>query len=135
MKYIKNIIIILLTFLTLSSYAFAQETLKIVTIERAPFVIQKGEKLTGFSIDLWKEIADYLEMPYEFEVQTNFAKMLNLIKKSGANAAISNITIDVDRQEIFDFSDSYFEGGLQIMISRKSEFNTILKSLQSKESK
>ena len=134
MKHIKYILIVIISLLSFSTPLFAQETLKVSTIVEEPFVINKDNQLTGFSIELWKSVANYLERPYEFYVQDDLSKMLNSVKRNEVDAGISNITINTERQEILDFSDPYFDGGLQIIVSRKNELNTVLKSIQSKES-
>jgi len=48
-----------------------EQPLRVVTKVIEPFVIKDGNRLTGASIDLWKEIALITEAPFEFiEVET-----------------------------------------------------------------
>ena len=43
-----------------------QEPLRVVTKEIEPFVFKEQGRFTGFSIDIWKEIALLAGLPFEF---------------------------------------------------------------------
>ncbi|MBS0580833.1 MAG: transporter substrate-binding domain-containing protein [Proteobacteria bacterium] len=44
-----------------------EKTVRVETFIAPPFVIEEGQELTGFSIDLWKEIAARLEVDTVYE--------------------------------------------------------------------
>ena len=90
--------------------------LRVVTKPIEPFVIKEQERLTGFSIDLWKEIALLAELSFEFiEVET-VADQLDSIAGGQADIAIAAISMTPEREERFDFSYPYYRSGLQIMV-------------------
>ena len=90
--------------------------LKIITIERRPFAFLSDQKLTGFSIDLWRLVAKELGRETEFAIAKTFPEMLKTIETGDADAAIANISITSDREARMDFSQPIFDSGLQILV-------------------
>ncbi|BAY66555.1 extracellular solute-binding protein [Calothrix brevissima NIES-22] len=81
-----------------------------------PFVISENNQLSGFSIDLWRSIANKTGIKSEFVEYSTVADLLSAVKDGKANAGIAAISITAERQENFDFSLPMFAGGLQIMV-------------------
>ena len=101
-----------------------EKPLRVVTKVVEPFVIKDGERLTGASIDLWKEIALITEAPFEFiEVET-VTEQLEAVANGEADIAIAAISMTPEREILIDFSYPYFRSGLQIMT--KSQQGKIL---------
>ncbi len=96
----------------------AQENkLKIGISSYSPFVIG-GEKLSqGFSIDLWKRIANKNDWEYEF-VFSDFRTKLANVKNNNVDLAIGGITITADREKVMDFSSPTFNAGLGILVKK-----------------
>lgn len=90
-------------------------TVAIHTLE--PFVMRttSGE-LTGFSIDLWNEVAKRLGVQTEFIDTDNVAGQLAAVAARRADVAVGAISLNADREEHFDFSQPTLEGGLQIIV-------------------
>lgn len=95
--------------------------LKIATIERRPFVIRTGTGVTGFSIELWQEIARRIGRESSFEVVNSFPDMLEAVRNSKADAAVANITVTSARELVMDFSHPIFDAGLRVMVRRDGE--------------
>ena len=93
------------------------QTLKVVTKIFEPFVYYKNGQYTGFSIDLWKEIAARLEVNYQVVGVNTLAKLLDDVERGAVNVGISGISITSSRSKVLDFSHPYFQSGLQIMVS------------------
>jgi len=93
-----------------------EQPLRVVTKPIEPFVIKDGNRLTGGSIDLWKEIALITETPFEFiEVET-VDEQLEAVATGKADVAIAAISMTPEREILVDFSwYPYFRAGLQIM--------------------
>jgi len=108
---------LILSFFFLSS-AFAK--MKVLTIERSPFVFYENDKLTGFSIDLLKEIKQRSGIQYSLQVETSFSEMLEKIKNKKADVAIANISITAEREKTMDFSYPIFDSGIQILERKPS---------------
>lgn len=82
-----------------------------------PFVMEtSGGELTGFSIDLWNEISNRLDVPTEFLRTGNVAGQLSAVAEDRADVAIGAISLTADREERFDFSQPTLDGGLQIIV-------------------
>lgn len=100
-----------------------------VAIKRLePFVIYQDRRYTGFSVELWEQIADELSINYTLYGVNTTAKLLDEVKRGAADLAIAGIGITSRRERHLDFSHPYFESGLQIMVTKNSEtlFGAIL---------
>ncbi|MBU2531811.1 MAG: transporter substrate-binding domain-containing protein [Alphaproteobacteria bacterium] len=89
--------------------------LRLLTIEREPFAMVSGGKATGFSIELWQEIAAELGISHRIEFARSFPEMLTEVAQGRADVAIANITITAEREQTLDFSQPMFDAGLQVM--------------------
>ncbi len=99
----------------LSSLASAQD-LRVATVTRAPFSMERDGVDTGFSIDLWKALMQDMRRNSTVVRAATFSEMLDLVENGQADAAISNISITAKRESRFDFTHPIFESGLQIMV-------------------
>ncbi|BAY27771.1 extracellular solute-binding protein [Calothrix sp. NIES-2100] len=88
-----------------------------------PFVFADNGKLSGFSIELWRSIANKIGVQSKFVEYSTVPDLLAAVKDGKANAGIAAISITAERQENFDFSLPMFAGGLQIMV-RPPEANS-----------
>jgi polar amino acid transport system substrate-binding protein len=97
------------------SFATAQD-LNIATVQRAPFSMEVDGKPTGFSIDLLDALTAIMGRSYRIFTYASFSEMLDAVKTGTADAAIANISITAEREQVMDFSQPIFGSGLQIMI-------------------
>ncbi len=100
-----------------------------VAIKRfEPFVIYQNRQFTGFSIELWRKIASEIGLSYEFYAVNSLAKQLDDVERGAADVAVSGIGITSQHERDLDFSHSYYESGLQIMVPENSDhfFDTII---------
>jgi ABC-type amino acid transport substrate-binding protein len=81
-----------------------------------PFVEKRGDRYTGFTIDLWEQVAarngwetTYVEVP-------SVRDQLAAVEEGRADIAATAISVTSDREEVVDFSHPYFDAGLQIMV-------------------
>jgi len=95
--------------------------LRVATGRIAPFVIPQGAGLTGFSIDLWKELARRLRVEFTWIDVGSMADQIQAVRRGDADVAISAITITEEREKLVDFSHPYFDSGLQIMVRTRTE--------------
>ncbi|MEO8397062.1 MAG: transporter substrate-binding domain-containing protein [Chloroflexota bacterium] len=112
------ILLILMLLLPLSGALKSQESkadLSVVIKPLEPFVMGSGSDLQGFSIDLWREIADRLQLKYQFVQVSTVGDQLAAVENGTADVAITGISITADREGRVDFSYPYFNAGLQIM--------------------
>ena len=92
------------------------KALRVAVKPIAPFVLKKGTELTGFSIDLWNALAQSLKVDTVWVEVTTVGDQLQAVKGGKADAAIAAITITKERENDVDFTQPYFDSGLQIMV-------------------
>ena len=124
---------ILLWFFLILSFCFAQEDQKtniddsdknkvlIIGIKEAePFSFKdfSGE-WQGITVDLWKGIANELELKYSFEEAT-LANMLDGVAKGKFDVAIGALTITAKREKSLDFTHPFYATGLSIAVRDES---------------
>ncbi len=91
------------------------------TKEVAPFAMKNPDgSWRGISIDLWKAIADELDLKYEFREQP-LEKLLNGLKTRELDAAVAAMTITTEREEFMDFTHPFYNSGLGIAVSPQTE--------------
>ena len=92
----------------------------ISTVERNPFTFfHEGGKVTGFSADLWIEIARRNGWTFEWKREESFPAMIEAVKTARSDAAIANISMTSAREKVLDFSQPVYDSGLQIIVSGK----------------
>ncbi|MEZ4519079.1 MAG: transporter substrate-binding domain-containing protein [Chloroflexota bacterium] len=69
-----------------------------------PFVYLNGDEPTGFSIDLWEEIASRLDLSYEWVAYDTVGEILNAVQDGSADVAIAGISMTKDREAVLDFT-------------------------------
>src|SRR5215472_8688254 len=95
-------------------------TLRIATGQSPPFVVLQSDRLFGFDVDLWTELARRLAAsvivtdlgPSSIEAQ------LQAVRNGQVDMALSAIAMTPEREALLDFSTAYFDSGLQIMVRR-----------------
>lgn len=115
------------------SPSFSQD-LTVATVSRSPFSMTENGAETGFSIDLWDELAKDLGQSYTIRRVDDFQEMLRLARTGEVDAAIANISITASREATMDFSQPIFEAGLQIMVPADNSNNlALLRAVFSKD--
>jgi polar amino acid transport system substrate-binding protein len=92
------------------------QPLRVATGPIAPFVIKQGDSLTGFSVELWDEIARRLGREFTWIESPTSDQQIALVQNGGADMAISAIAMTPSLEPKLDFSVPYFDSGLQIMV-------------------
>jgi polar amino acid transport system substrate-binding protein len=87
----------------------------------APFVIRDGERLTGFSVDLWNALANRMGVQFSWTMVTTPADAIEAVRRGDADVAISAIAITPPREKLVDFSHPYLDSGLQVLVHAESE--------------
>jgi ABC-type amino acid transport substrate-binding protein len=81
-----------------------------------PFVFTRGSERVGFSIDLWNAVAQSLHVDTAWVDVASVDEQLQAVKSGVADAAIAAITITKERDRTVDFTQPYFDSGLQILV-------------------
>ncbi len=77
--------------------------------------MQDGERLSGFSVDLWHVIADRLKVETEMRPYPGVTDLLNAVKTGKADVGIAAVSITEERERALDLSQPMFESGLQTL--------------------
>ncbi|MEN8245326.1 MAG: transporter substrate-binding domain-containing protein [Thermodesulfobacteriota bacterium] len=95
----------------------AADTQVVVLVNQvSPFVIKEQGRLSGFSIDLWRELASRAGFTTTYRFVDSLVELLDGIENDSADAAISAVNITASREAKMDFSHSYFHSGLQVLV-------------------
>ena len=109
----------------------SSRTLIVGTKEVPPFAMKNNEGTwTGFSIDLWRQIAAELNLPFEFR-ELDLQGLLDGVADGSLDIAVAAMSITAEREEICDFSHPYYVTGLGIAIApkHKTPWLVVLKKL------
>ncbi len=95
----------------------APRTLRVaILITRPPFVHKTETGYTGFAMDLWNKIALAQNWGSVYTEVPKLSEGLRLVETGKADIFISNLSITSERRKLVDFSQPYFDSGLQIMV-------------------
>ncbi len=95
--------------------------LKVVTQPIAPFVLKDGDRLSGFSVDLWNAVALRAGIQFTWKVVATPIELLDAIRSGDADVAIAAIAITPQREQMVDFTHPYLNSGLRIMVHARSD--------------
>ncbi|CAG7845008.1 L-cystine transport system permease protein YecS [Pseudoclavibacter triregionum] len=85
----------------------------------APFEFQQDGKDVGIDLDLLRAIA--ANQGFAVEIRPlGFDAALQAVQSGQADAVIAGMSITDKRKEIFDFSDPYFESGVQMAVPKSN---------------
>jgi ABC-type amino acid transport substrate-binding protein len=102
------------------------KTFKVATKILPPFVTEENGELGGFSIELWKKIAQELEAKSDFKKTESIPGLLSALTAKQADLSIAAISVTAAREKDFDFSQPIFDAGLQILVrSQGSQLSLI----------
>jgi polar amino acid transport system substrate-binding protein len=94
-----------------------------------PFVFEQNGKLSGFSIELWQEIAGQMNVKPEFVVKATVKDLLDAVKSKQAVLGIAAISITAEREVDLDFSQPMFDAGLQILVPAQASRANVVSAL------
>ena len=85
---------------------------------------------TGVSIDLWRQIAAALNLPFEFQ-ERDLQDLLGGVADGSLDVAVAALSITAEHEQICDFSHPYYVTGLGIAIAprHKTPWLVVLKRL------
>ena len=91
-------------------------TVTVAVHQLTPFVMGTGDDLTGFTIDVWEEIADRLDWQTRYVDVGDVAGQLRAVGDGRADIAAGAISLTSERGLSYDFSQPTLDAGLQIMV-------------------
>jgi polar amino acid transport system substrate-binding protein len=103
-----------------ASSALGQQKIRVVTKPVQPFSFTENGKLMGFSIDLWEAVAKEAGLQFQMQNLETVPQILDAVKNRQADVAIAAISITAERHAAMDFSQPYYDSGLQILVATTS---------------
>ena len=94
----------------------AASELRVATYMLPPFVMQEGGRLTGFSIDLWEEIARRLNVKTNYKIAPDTKSCIEWVRSNNADIGVSGIFFTTERDKVVDYTYPIMEAGLQVMV-------------------
>jgi len=95
----------------------ASEPLTVGLYVSPPFVMKEGGRFTGMAIDLWEMLASNLGWRSRYVEIGTISELVDAAAAGKIDVAITNLTITKERAEHIDFTHSWFDAGLRIMVN------------------
>ncbi|MFJ2621588.1 amino acid ABC transporter substrate-binding protein/permease [Glutamicibacter sp. NPDC087344] len=97
----------------------------------APFEFRENGELTGIDMDILQAIAE--DEGFDVEVRSlGFSAALAALSANQVDGVIAGMSITDERKAIYDFSEPYFESGVQMAVAKDDETTTGYDALQGK---
>ena len=109
-------------FLVFSVYS---DTLDVAVYDFPPCVIlEKGQKPTGFDIDILENICSKAGIQIRYAYPEKFSGLLEGVESGAYDCAVSGITITGERESRVDFTHPYLNSGLSILLNKGAKVNS-----------
>jgi polar amino acid transport system substrate-binding protein len=103
--------------LILSCLGLSAATITVVVKPVAPFVMDDNGKLSGYSIDLWNQVAREAGWTdVKFKRVDTVPEMIDALKTGQADVGVGALSITSERAKQIDFSHPFYDSGLDIMV-------------------
>ncbi|MFA6709502.1 MAG: transporter substrate-binding domain-containing protein, partial [Fusobacterium sp.] len=110
--------------LIISSFTFAKGQDKLIVgtdaTEFQPFEYIENGEITGFDIELMKEIGKVLKREVEFK-NISFAGLLPALQVGKLDAVIAGLTVTDERKKHVNFSQSYYTSKQLIIVNKNND--------------
>lgn len=101
----------------------AAKPLIVGTKQAPPFAIKNADGTwSGISIDLWRAIANELQLKYELH-EFDLDELLESVEKGSVDAAVAALTVTGEREKVMDFTHPFYSSGLGIAVARNKGGN------------
>ncbi|MBL9132828.1 MAG: transporter substrate-binding domain-containing protein [Verrucomicrobiaceae bacterium] len=114
------LLLTLLSYLGITPHAAAQAPgtkLRIVTRNLEPFSFEKDGRRLGYAAELWDQLARETGNEYDVQVVATAAEIIDAVKNKTADVGVGAISVTAKREEIIDFSQPFYESGLQVLVA------------------
>ena len=120
----KTILLQICVLLAAISVAVAQASsapLRVVVKTAEPFAFEHNGNLTGYSVDLWKRVAEETGLSSEIRIVSTVPELLGAVQNGSGDVGVGAISITPEREKVLDFSHPFYRSGLQVMARAKGE--------------
>jgi polar amino acid transport system substrate-binding protein len=118
----RSLLLLLTTLFTLGTIpdAAAQAPaakLRVATRNLEPFSFDKDGRRVGFAAELWDQLARETGHEYEIQVVNSAQEIIDAVKNKTADVGVGAISVTSKREEVIDFSQPFYESGLQVLVA------------------
>lgn len=111
------VVALLLSFVTQAAALAPGTKVRVATRNLEPFSFEKDGRRVGYAAELWDQLARDAGVEYEVQVVDTAAEIIDALKNKTADVGVGAISVTSKREEIIDFSQPFYESGLQILTS------------------
>lgn len=90
---------------------------RVVTRNLEPFSFDKDGRRVGYAAELWEQLARETGLDYEVKVVATAQEIIDAVKDKTADVGVGAISVTAKREEIIDFTQPFYESGLQVLVS------------------
>jgi ABC-type amino acid transport substrate-binding protein len=108
----------------------AAKKLTVLVKPAKPFVFDRNGGPAGFSVDLWKRVAEEAGLHFAFKEVATIPELIDVLKAGQADVGFGAVSITAEREAVVDFSHPFYKSGLQILVqgaTGRSAFRAFLK--------
>jgi polar amino acid transport system substrate-binding protein len=119
-----SLLLVMLLMLAWPGPSWAQDAtseIRVATLIIPPFVIKDGDHLTGFSIDLWEEIAAREHLKPSYQIAPDIPSVIEAVRNGKAEIGVSGIYFTKDRDKVIDYTYPIMNVGLQVMVPESED--------------
>lgn len=91
--------------------------IRVVTRNLEPFSFEKDGRRLGYAAELWDQLARETKLDYEVQVVKTAQDMIDALQNKTADVGVGAISVTAKREAIIDFSQPFYESGLQVLVS------------------
>jgi ABC-type amino acid transport substrate-binding protein len=97
--------------------ALVAQHITVIVKPVAPFVMDDNGKLSGYSIDLWNQVAHEAGWTdFSFKEVATVPAMIDALKTGQGDVGVGALSITSERMKEIDFSHPFYDSGLDIMV-------------------
>ena len=98
-------------------------------LEAPPFSYKDSNgEWVGICVILWQLVAKDIGINFKFE-EHELYELLSGVNRGNLDAVVGPLTINAEREKLFDFTHAYFDSGLGVVVKKKSD-TTIFPTLR-----
>ncbi len=105
------------------------KTVEVLVSPFPPLVMKTDGKFAGFEIELWEMIAREIDLEYTYK-EVRLKDIFAALENGQTDLAVAGISINEDREKIFDFSHYTLDSGLLVLTGKNSGRVKVLKTIK-----
>lgn len=90
---------------------------RVVTRNLEPFSFEQDGRRMGYAAELWNQLARETKLEYEIQVVGTAQEVIDALMNKTADVGLGAISVTAKREAVIDFSQPFYESGLQILVA------------------